>query len=128
MTGSTSDTRKGQPGLTAAALRASCPHCGEAGLFNGPAELVQSCSACGLDFSAFPQGGGRLGALLTFATAALLIALALGVDALFAPPLCMHGLLWGGLTPLAVILVLRRYTALRVAIAYREQRRKTEGQ
>lgn len=97
-------------------------------MFEGPAQLAEKCSACGLDFSAFPQGGGRLGALLTFIVAGLLSGLALGVDALFAPPLWVHGLVWGALTPLSVILVLRRYTATRVALAYRKHCRKTEGQ
>ncbi len=126
--GVSSDTRKGQPGFTAAALRASCPRCGESTLFDGPAQLAETCSACGLDFSAFAQGGGRLAALLTFAVAGLLIALALGVDALFAPPLWVHGLVWGSLTPLTVILVLRRYIAARVAMAYRKQCLKSEDQ
>ncbi len=90
--------------------------------------LAESCSACGLDLSPFPQGGGRIGALLTFLVAGLLIALALTVDALFTPPLWIHGLLWGVLTPLAVISVLRGYTALRVAVAYREHSLQTENQ
>lgn len=123
-----SDTHKGQPGLTAAALRALCPHCGASSLFDGPVQLVEKCSACGLDLSAFSHTGGRLGALLTFLVAGLLIVLAFGTDALFAPPLWVHVLVWGVLTPLAVIAVLRRYMAVRVAMAYRKLRRRTEDQ
>ena len=110
------DHEKGQPGLGRAALFGLCPRCGERTLFEAPARIALSCEACGLDLGALERGG-RLAGLLTLVLAALLIALALWVDAAFAPRLWLQALVWGPVTAASVILALRFY---RTALLYRQ--------
>jgi len=110
------DEQKGQPGLGRAALFGLCPRCGERTLFEAPARIALSCEACGLDLGAMERGG-RLAGLLTMVLAAVLIGVALGVDAAFRPPLWLSALVWAPLTVGGVIFVLRFY---RTTLLYRQ--------
>ncbi|MEQ8410910.1 MAG: DUF983 domain-containing protein [Erythrobacter sp.] len=110
------DAQKGQPGLGRAALFGLCPRCGERTLFEAPARIALTCEACGLDLGALERGG-RLAGLFTMVLAAVLIALALGVDAVLRPPLWLSALVWAPLTVGGVIFALRFY---RTALLYRQ--------
>ena len=58
------DQDKGQPdqeqSVVRAALLGSCPRCGGRTLFEAPARVALSCSACALDFGALERGGRRV--------------------------------------------------------------------
>lgn len=117
-------TPKGRPPVWRAALFGLCPECGESQLFEGAVQFRARCEACGLDFGRYNVGDGPA-AFLTLVIGALLIALALTLDSLLAPPLWLHILLWVPLTVAAVIYGLR--IAKAALLASEHQRQAAEG-
>ncbi|NIJ37163.1 uncharacterized protein (DUF983 family) [Sphingopyxis panaciterrae] len=117
-------TQKGQPPVWRAALFGLCPECGAPTLFDGPIKFRARCDACGLDYGAYNVGDGPA-AFLTLIIGALLIALALTLDSLFAPPLWVHIILWVPLTAAAVIYGLRLGKG--ALLASEHQRKAAEG-
>ncbi|WP_447762958.1 DUF983 domain-containing protein [Sphingopyxis panaciterrae] len=118
------DTQKGQPPVWRAALFGLCPECGAPTLFDGPVKFRERCGACGLDYGAYNVGDGPA-AFLTLIIGALLIALALTLDSVFAPPLWVHVILWVPLTAAAVVYGLR--LAKGALVASEHQRKAAEG-
>jgi uncharacterized protein (DUF983 family) len=84
-------------------LRLACPSCHQSGAVypRYSFRLNPCCTKCGLDF-AQTDFGDAAPVLLIFVLGALTLPLALWVEALLAPPLWLHALLWplwlGGLT------------------------------
>ncbi len=111
--------QKGQPGLVSAALSGLCPRCGAKTLFNGPAQLADECSACGLDIISLERGGRFVG-VVTMALALVLILAALGVDEWLRPPLWASLLFWAPVTVGSVIGGLRFYKTMWVYHQYEE--------
>lgn len=111
--------QKGQPGLVSAALSGLCPRCGAKTLFNGPAQLADECSACGLDIISLERGGRFVG-VVTMALALVLILAALGVDEWLRPPLWASLLFWAPVTVGSVIGGLRFYKMMWVYHQYEE--------
>ncbi len=112
------DTEKGQPGIAVAALFGSCPRCDARTLFDGPANLADTCSICGLDYQGL--GARRVPAgLLTTLVWAVLVALALGLDEALYPPIWVHAVIWVPVTAIAVIYALRLARAASLFAAYR---------
>ena len=109
---------KGQPGIAAAALFGLCPNCRARSLFDEIGVIAETCSACGLDYTRLSEGDGQ-GWLLVFLIAAALIALAIGIDIVFAPPFWAHALIWTPVTLGAVFYGLRLAKASLVYRAYR---------
>jgi len=97
---------KGQPALREAALFGLCPRCGARTLFDGAASFAPKCTACGLDYGKFNVGDGPA-AFLTMIIGALVVGLALWVEAAFHPPFWVHVLLWVPFTAAAVLYGLR---------------------
>jgi uncharacterized protein (DUF983 family) len=116
--------QKGQPPVWRAALFGLCPECGASTLFDGSVKFRETCSACGLDYGRYNVGDGPA-AFLTLIIGALLIALALTLDAVVRPPLWVHVLLWIPLTAAAVIYGLRVGKA--ALLASEHQRQAAEG-
>lgn len=115
---------KGQPPVWRAALFGLCPECGAPGLFDGPVKFRERCGACGLDYGAYNVGDGPA-AFLTLIIGALLIALALTLDSVLAPPFWVHIILWVPLTAAAVVYGLR--LAKGALLASEHQRKAAEG-
>ena len=107
---------KGQPGLVRAALSGLCPQCGAPTLFEAPARIALECSSCGLKLAELERGG-RLAGLLTILVAVLLIAIALGIESTFRPPILLQLVIWAPLTVMSVIGVLRLF---KTALLYRQ--------
>ncbi|MBN8844174.1 MAG: DUF983 domain-containing protein [Sphingomonadales bacterium] len=116
--------QKGQPPVWRAAFFATCPECGAPGLFERGVTFRDRCTACGLDFGRYNVGDGPA-AFLTLIVGALLIALALGLDSAFSPPLWVHVVLWVPLTIAAVVYGLRLGKA--ALLASEHQRQAAEG-
>ena len=109
------DITKGLPGVTQAALFGLCPRCRAKTLFDAPASVAYRCRACGLDFADYERGS-RAASLVTFAVAALLIALVLLIDQWLRLPLWLMGLIFVPLTIATVLGALRFFkTALLMA-------------
>ena len=75
-----------------AALKGSCPRCGQGQLFKGWVTFALQCRACGLDFDSFNVGDGPA-AFLILIVGAILTALAVVVDLSVSPPWWVH-LVW----------------------------------
>ena len=116
--------QKGQPPIARAALFGLCPECGAQTLFDGPVTFAPRCRVCGLDFESYNVGDGPA-AFLTLIIGALLIAIALTIDALFRPPFWVHVVLWVPLTAAAVVYGLRVGKA--ALLASEHQRQAAEG-
>lgn len=114
--GSDQSDNQGQPGIVSAALSGLCPQCGAPTLFDASARIAMKCRACGLPLAELERGG-RLAGLLTIVIAAVLIAIALTVEATWQPPLWLQALVWTPVTVLSVIATLRLY---KTALLYRQ--------
>ena len=97
------------PSPLAAALKGSCPRCGQGRLFKGWVTFAPRCRACGLDFDSFNVGDGPA-AFLILIVGAILTVLAVTVDLSTSPPWWVHAV-W---IPVGLILTLG---GLRVAKA-----------
>lgn len=116
--------QKGQPPVWRAALFGLCPECGAKTLFDGPVKFEERCRVCALDYSRYNVGDGPA-AFLTLIIGALLIAIALTLDAMVRPPLWVHIILWVPLTAAAVIYGLR--VGKGALLASEHQRQAAEG-
>ena len=117
-------SQKGQPPVWRAALFGLCPDCGAKTLFDGPVRFRAKCASCGLDYGRYNVGDGPA-AFLTLIIGALLIAIALTLDAVVRPPLWVHIILWVPLTAAAVIYGLR--VGKGALLASEHQRQAAEG-
>ncbi len=101
-----------------AALAGRCPRCGQGPLFKNVLELRPACSSCGLNNDAINVGDGpAVFAILILGI--LMIGGALFVEFTFFPPLWVHALLWGLLTPLIALGLLRVLKALLIGQTYK---------
>jgi uncharacterized protein (DUF983 family) len=111
---------KGRPGIARAALFGLCPECGASTLFAGTAKFSDRCEQCGLDFGKFNVGDGPA-ALLTMVIGALVIVLAIILDAAFRPPFWVHILIWIPFTVGSTTLSLRMAKAALLTLEHRNQ-------
>lgn len=109
-----SNTTKGLPGVTQAALFGLCPRCGERTVFAAPAQVAGRCSSCELDFGEL-EGGGRFVGLLTMVIALGLIGIAWWIDSAFRPPLLLQMLVW---LPVTVGVVIGSLRLFKIAFLY----------
>ena len=119
------DHIKGQSGIVRAALLGSCPRCGERTLFEAPARVALSCSACALDFGPLERGG-RFAGVLTALVAVVLIGLAYTVEAALSPPLWLQTAFWAPVTVGGVILTLRLFKTTLLYARYERSQEKGE--
>ncbi|MFM7083725.1 MAG: DUF983 domain-containing protein [Hyphomicrobium sp.] len=99
------------------AVLARCPKCGRGGLFQKTLQLRKDCSKCGLDYAFIDTGDGPA-IFAIFILGLLVLGAALWFEFAFAPPLWMHLCLWGILTPLVALLLLRFIKALFISLQY----------
>lgn len=74
-------------------LRCCCPRCGKASVYAGLLKLRDVCPVCGLDLSQADVGDG-LATPVILVLSAILVGLAVWVDATFTPPWWLHAILW----------------------------------
>ncbi len=108
----------GRPGIAKAALFGLCPKCGAKTMFAGTARFADRCGKCGLDFNSFNVGDGPA-ALLTMVIGALVIFLAIMVDAAFRPQFWVHVIIWVPFTVAITVLCLRVAKGALLALEYR---------
>jgi uncharacterized protein (DUF983 family) len=111
------------PSLAAASIGGLCPRCGARTLFAGPTRFTPTCSACGLDFSAYNVGDGPA-AFLILIVGALVAVAAILVDQSFGPSWWVH-LIW---LPVAAALTVYGLRLGKAALLYQEHKhRAREG-
>lgn len=116
-------SNEGRPSIAKAALFGLCPQCGRKTLFAGLGRFAVQCDNCGLDFSSFNVGDGPA-ALLTMVIGALIIVLALILDAAARPRFWVHAVIWIPITAGITVVSLRMAKAALVAAEYRNRARE----
>jgi uncharacterized protein (DUF983 family) len=106
------------PSPYVAGLKARCPHCGEGPLFRSGLVLREKCDRCGLSY-AFADSGDGPAVFAIFILGFLVLGGALLVEFRLGPPVWVHILLWGLLTPLLALLLLRILKATLIALQYK---------
>lgn len=108
------------PSALAAGLKARCPRCGEGALFRSGLVLRERCERCGLSY-AFADSGDGPAVFAIFILGFLVLGGALLVEFRLEPPVWVHILLWGVLTPLLAFGLLRVLKASLIALQYKHQ-------
>jgi len=102
------------------AVMARCPRCGEGKLFKNVLETRPTCEGCGLDYRFIDTGDGPA-VFAIFILGFLILGGALYVEFTFEPPVWVHIALWGALTPLIALILLRFLKAMLIALQYRNK-------
>lgn len=100
-----------------AGVSGRCPKCGKGHLFKRGLEFDQACSACGLGYAFLDTGDGpAIFAILILGF--VVLGGALYVEFTFLPPVWVHVVLWGVLTPLLSFGLLRLLKGTLAALQY----------
>jgi len=108
------------PSPFAAGLKARCPRCGAGALFRSGLALRESCDRCGLGY-AFADAGDGPAVFAILILGFLVLGGALLVEFRLGPPVWVHVVLWGVLTPLLAFVLLRVLKATLIALQYKHQ-------
>ena len=101
-------------------LLARCPRCGKGRLFKNVLELRERCESCGLSYRFIDTGDGPA-VFAIFILGFVVLGLALYVEFTYEPPTWVHVVLWGALTPLIALGLLRFLKAMLIALQYRHK-------
>jgi uncharacterized protein (DUF983 family) len=104
----------------AAGLRARCPRCGNGALFRSGLVLREKCPRCGLSY-AFADSGDGPAVFAIFILGFLILGGALLLEFRMDPPLWLHVVLWGVLTPLVAFFLLRVLKSTLIALQYKHK-------
>jgi uncharacterized protein (DUF983 family) len=102
----------------AAGLTCCCPRCGKGKLFVNVLNMREACDACGLDYKFVDTGDGPA-VFAIFILGFLCLGGALVAEFVFGVPWWAHVLLWGILTPLIAVFLLRFLKATLIALQFR---------
>ena len=101
-------------------LAGRCPRCGQGPLFRSGLILRESCERCGLSY-AFADSGDGPAVFAIFILGVLVLGGALWVEFRLEPPVWVHVALWGVLTPLLALGLLRVLKASLIALQYKHK-------
>lgn len=104
----------------AAGLGCRCPRCGRGRLYRGYLTVRETCEVCGLDLKKADSGDGPA-VFIIFILGALVVPLALWVEAAFAPPMWVHLAIWPAAILGLSLGMLRPMKALMVALQFRHR-------
>lgn len=116
------------PSPFAVGLACRCPRCGKGRLFKGVLSLglADKCESCGLDLAVIDAGDGPA-VFAIFILGFLILGGALIAEFVFRVPVWGHVLLWGLLTPLLALGLLRTLKATLAALQLRYKAREVRG-
>jgi uncharacterized protein (DUF983 family) len=103
-----------------AGLSARCPRCGRGALFRSGLVLGDRCDSCGLSY-AFADSGDGPAVFAIFILGFVVLGGALLVEFRLDPPMWVHVVLWGVLTPLLAFVLLRTLKGVLVGLQYKHQ-------
>ena len=109
-----------KPSPFLAGLRGTCPRCGEGALFRSGLTLRARCPRCDLDY-AFADSGDGPAVFAIFILGVLVLGGALLVEFRLHPPVWVHVVLWGLITPLLAFVLLRVLKAALIALQYKHK-------
>jgi uncharacterized protein (DUF983 family) len=100
-----------------AGLMVKCPRCGKGSLLQTFLNLRERCSVCGLNYRFVDSGDGPA-VFAIFILGFLVLGAALWVEFNFEPALWVHVVLWGVVTPILALGLLRFLKATLIALQY----------
>jgi len=103
-----------------AGLKGRCPRCGQGALFRRGLVLREKCDSCGLSY-AFADSGDGPAVFAIFILGFLILGGALLVEFKLGPPVWVHVVLWGILTPLLAFFLLRILKATLIALQFKHK-------
>src|SRR6476619_7258528 len=106
--------------VVAAGLKARCPRCGEGALFRTGLTLRERCDRCGLSY-AFADSGDGPAVFGILILGFVVLGAALIVEFKLGPPVWVHVVLWGLLTPVLAFYLLRLLKAMLIAQQYKHK-------
>lgn len=98
-------------------LRGRCPRCGNGALFDGFLQIAKRCNACKLNYDFADSGDGPAVFIILFA-GFILVSGALVTEVLYQPPYWVHAVVWGPLTLILCLGLMRPFKATLVALQY----------
>jgi uncharacterized protein (DUF983 family) len=109
-----------------AGLRCRCPRCGQGPLFKGLLTVAERCSVCGLDLTPHDSGDGPA-VFVILVLGAVVVPLALALEAWAAPPTWVHLVVWPPVIVALAIALLRPMKATLVAYHFRNLRHEYDA-
>lgn len=103
-----------------AGLTGHCPRCGKGALFRQFLNMRERCTNCGLDYKFVDTGDGPA-VFAIFILGFVVLGLALYVEFTYEPPVWVHIVLWGAVTPLLALGLLRFLKAALIALQFKHQ-------
>src|SRR6476659_224544 len=97
-----------------------CPACGRGKMFSGYLTLAPRCKICGLDYD-FADSGDGPAVFVILVTGFIVVGAALIVEMQYAPPYWLHALLWGSLSMLLPLILLRAFKGVLIALQFRHK-------
>ncbi len=103
-------------------IKATCPRCGKGPLFVSLVniDLRDKCDSCGMSYKFIDTGDGPAWFTMLILCVGVLGA-ALWIEFRFEPPLWVHLIMWGVLTPMLALFMLRFLKALLVALQFKHK-------
>lgn len=89
-------------------------------MFDGYLTVRRDCAACGLPLADHDSGDGPA-VFVIFILGAVVVPLALWVEAAFEPPPWLHAILWGTAVTAGTLGLLRPLKGVMVALNYRHR-------
>jgi len=109
-----------QTSVLAAGLKARCPRCGAGALFRRGLVVRDTCERCGLSF-AFADSGDGPAVFGILILGFVVLGGALILEFKVGPPVVVHALVWGLLTPLVAFFLLRVLKATLIALQFKHK-------
>jgi uncharacterized protein (DUF983 family) len=103
-----------------AGITGHCPACGRGKLFDGYLTLAPRCNVCGLDYN-FADSGDGPAVFVILVTGFIVVGAALIVEVLYAPPYWLHALLWGSLSIILPLVLLRSFKGVLIALQFKHK-------
>ena len=94
-----------------------CPRCGKGALYQGFLTVAESCTACGLDLRKADSGDGPA-VFLIFILGAVVVPLALLLEARVEPPYWVHLVIWPPVILGGTLALLRPMKGVLIALQY----------
>lgn len=101
-------------------LTASCPKCGKGRLFRSGLVLRDACDVCGQSYAKADPGDGPA-VFAIFILGFVILGGALMLEFRVGPPVWVHVVLWGLLTPVLAFFLLRVLKAMLIALQFKHK-------
>ena len=101
-------------------LTGRCPRCGEGDLYDGFLDVADRCTTCGLDYSGQNSGDGSAFFIIMI-VGFMVVGLAVALEAMFAPPVWLHMVLWLPLSLGLALAMMRPAKGILIALQYRHE-------